>query len=449
MPSQKPNLTFNIFQRLTRQWDALHPYNAAQAMRLEGPAREADAQAAWQTMLQELKVGWAEVDGRHYAMGAPPTRADLPMVTAAVGSTLDEFISAQMNQPFSAAGGPIFRPFLLGEADSYWLGVIYHHWAADSASIRALLREWFLRMYEPLRARSGPFVPARMGYVRAVGPRAAGWDALGGLLDGIRWSSRFKSVRRMDRPLIDQIAGSGSEMHFSRHELPDGIVRTLRSAAKRQRATLNDLFLAMLAMASDRMVLEPERFRRHALALGSIVDLRARSRALMGQDPGDAFGLFLGFSNVIVRPQDLMSFKRLLSRIATQNRHNNRAKVPETGLLRLAAGVAAGMFMSGDALMEFYRKRLPLAAGISNVNMASSWVAAHHPGPILDYVRASPTGPMLPLVITPTTLGNRLHFGMTCRGGVFGPEARAAVVEAVCGRLVALAGEKGTEKPRS
>jgi hypothetical protein len=28
----------NIFQRLTRQWDRLHPYNATQAMQLVGPA---------------------------------------------------------------------------------------------------------------------------------------------------------------------------------------------------------------------------------------------------------------------------------------------------------------------------------------------------------------------------------------------------------------------------
>ena len=49
--------------------------------------------------------------------------------------------------------------------------------------------------------------------------------------------------------------------------------------------------------------------------------------------------------------------------------------------------------------------RMPLAAGISNVNLNRSWAAAYHPAPLLDYLRVTPTGPMLPLVFTTTTIG--------------------------------------------
>jgi hypothetical protein len=440
-------LKLNIFQRLTRQWDALHPYNAAQAMRIAGDVDDLEAATKLAQTLAELQVGWATLTGRHYVPSAPPGAGDVPLEIMPDGMSLDVHISNELNRPFAVDGGPTLRPFLVRDVGSYWLGVIYHHWAADSASIRALLREWFLRLYEPERARRTAFVPARLGYLRAVGPRSAGWDAVGGLLDAARWSSRFKSVRRLDRSLMDQIAGSGVATHFSRHELPDGLVRLLRAAAKQRDATLNDLFLAVLAYAVDKYVVEQPRFRRHALALGTIVDLRPRSATLKGLDAAEAFGLYLGFTNVVVRPQDLADIERLIARIAAQNRHNNRAKAPETGLLRMAAGVAAGTIMRGESLLEFYRKRLPLGGGISNVNMARTWVDDRHPELILDYVRASPAGPMLPLVITPTTLGNRLHFGMTCRESILGPADRAAVAELIRQQLLGLAAEQRKVPP--
>ena len=68
-------------------------------------------------------------------------------------------------------------------------------------------------------------------------------------------------------------------------------------------------------------------------------------------------------------------------------------------------------------LYHFYRKELPLLGGVSNVNLNNTWAAKYHPGPLLEYLRISPTGPMVPLVFNLTTLGDRLHLSMTCRGG--------------------------------
>jgi hypothetical protein len=74
--------------------------------------------------------------------------------------------------------------------------------------------------------------------------------------------------------------------------------------------------------------------------------------------------------------------------------------------------------LSTPTLMEFYRKRAAMAGGISNVNLSRDWPGKYHPGALLDYVRISPSGPLLPLVFTPTTLGTRLNFGLTCRESV-------------------------------
>jgi hypothetical protein len=64
------------------------------------------------------------------------------------------------------------------------------------------------------------------------------------------------------------------------------------------------------------------------------------------------------------------------------------------------------------------------------VNLNRDWPAKFHPAPLLDYVRISPCGPMMPLVFTPTTLGDRLNVGLTCRESVI-PRDRADSLFAV------------------
>jgi hypothetical protein len=84
----------------------------------------------------------------------------------------------------------------------------------------------------------------------------------------------------------------------------------------------------------------------------------------------------------------------------------------------MLAGVAAGKFMKPQRMLHFYQKHLPLAGGISNVNMNRSWATAYHPRPLLDYIRVSPTGPMMPLVFATTTLGHSFHFAYTYRPSI-------------------------------
>jgi hypothetical protein len=49
------------------------------------------------------------------------------------------------------------------------------------------------------------------------------------------------------------------------------------------------------------------------------------------------------------------------------------------------------------------------------VNLAGTWAAQRHPDAVLDYLRISPTGPMIPAVLSTTTLGDRLQLGFTYR----------------------------------
>ena len=89
------------------------------------------------------------------------------------------------------------RPFIIEEAGSFHMGVVYQHWLADSASIRMLLREWFVRVYDPAAACDAPAVIPRGGYWAHFGPTRARWRLGEQLLTLLRSASRFRRVRKL------------------------------------------------------------------------------------------------------------------------------------------------------------------------------------------------------------------------------------------------------------
>ena len=402
-----PAAPLNVFQRLLLQWDGLHPYNAGQIMKIAGRADAGRLSRAWEETLAELGLGRVRRSGRqfrHEALNGEMERYPVRLLPA--GTDLCSFVSDELNRPFDNEAEPPFRPFVLEEGGHHYAGVIYHHWVADSVSIRVLLREWFYRIYAPERARRRPLKHASDGYWSIFGPSRTDWGIGGGLLLSARWSSRNRRVARIEHPGCTDF-----NVRFSLHRLPGGVLEPLLAFARRNGATLNDLFLAVVAEVCHRLAPLRRTRRRTDLGLGTIVDLRPYSK----QDLSDTFGLFLGFTSTICRPADLADFGRLLRTISTQSQLHRKTSAPLSSPLRMLAGLAVGRFLSREKMVEFYRKRIPLAGGISNVNLNRSWAGEFHPDPLLDYIRVSPTGPLLPLVFTPTTLGREMHLGLTHR----------------------------------
>jgi len=404
----------NIFQTLLRNWDELHPYNAAQIFQLRGRGDPSKLTESFHRTLHDLKLGAISVAGRmfvHEECLSPPVVKDVR------GQSLDDYISAEMNRPFDRNCGCPFRPFFLQSGDSHFAGIVYHHWVADSASIRLLMREWFYRIYNIFPQQRRAFPNPEGGYWKYFGPAHAKWDLPLSVLHGVSWQSRIKKVRR-----IESADFRDFRIRFSRHVLPDGLIEQIRSAARKDHATVNDLFLAEVACLCDRHVPMHANRKRRDLALGTIVDLRTQSKTALGS----AFGLFLGFSNVVLRPGELKDRDTLLSTISRQSSWEKREHAAEASMLRMLAGVVSLRMLQGnrDRIINFYRKRMPLAGGTSNVNLNNDWPASLHPDPLESYIRVSPTGPMMPLVFTPTTLGKSLHFGLTYREAII-PERRA------------------------
>jgi hypothetical protein len=424
----------NAFQRIMRLWDQVHPYNAAQAFRLVGQPDLDRIQRAWRSTLRSMGLGHAVVRGdEFYHTLLDPDDPRAAVQTPPAGTSLDQLLSLEMNLPIDPVDCCPFRPFVLTDDGTHVVGVVYHHWVADSASIRWLLHEFFLRMSDPSRNGSDLAHIPEQGCWTLFGPRAAKWNLDQAILDLLRYRTRFCRARQVDRPMGDCTA------EVSVHYLNEGLVPVIAARAKEQSVTVNDVLLATIAQVVDRLGANPRTRDRDELAVGTVVDLRA----LSGQNMNGAFGLFLGFTTTMLRPADLHSFPRLLRSVARQNAWHKRTKAPQASVLRMGIGLAEARLVTPRRWAELYRSRMPIATAISNVNMNRDWAGPHHPQPILDYYRATPTGPMIPLIVTPTTLGRKLNFLITRQKSLIDDVRNQRIASAIISRLTELASDAG------
>ena len=416
----------NIFQRLVRQWDTLHPYNAAQAVKLQGRPDLPAIRTAWHEAMDVLGLGRAHVEGTKFRFEHLNGQMPPGIVRHVTDATLESFLSGELNRAFDAGDACPFRPFVLDAGDDHYVGLVYHHWVADGVSIRELLRQWFLLRHDPDRARREPLRLSKSGYWSLFGPGRGRWRLGGGLADGVRWARRVRRVRR-----VSQSHAGAFDQAVTMRGFDDGLVDALRGACRAAGVTLHDLLLAAAAEACDRHLPMHRHGRRHDLAMGTIVDLRPAARS----DLSDTFGVFLGFTTTLCRPDELSDWPRLLASVASQSKAHKASAHPQASVLRLAAAVAAGRAYSRPRIVEFYRKRVPLAGGTSNVNLTDSWAAEYHPAPLLEYLRVSPTGPMMPLVFSTTTLARRFNLCLTRRTALVTEELAEQLIGAITARL--------------
>ena len=423
-----PSARLNVFQHLMRRWDAVHPYNAAQAIHVLGTPERAAWEAAWQSTLLATGLGSVAVDANRYRF--EPLNGHAGAYAVRLPATcLAQHVSAELNRRFDDPREPPFRPFVVPATGGFYAGVVYQHWLADSAAIRLLMREWFVRAHDPAAAGRRPLRLPTCGYRDGLCGGSDALDVAAGLLALARRHCRFRRVQKVASTNLGDPTTA-----FALFPAEPGLINQVRAAAVARRVKVNDVLLAALAEASAAHVPMQRRPNRTDVAVGSVVDLRPRSRA----DLSRTFGLYLGFTNVACRPVELARFEQLLAAVARQTRHQKATGVAASSMAWLSTALLLGRFCRPDELYHFYRKDMPLTAGLSNLDLSRTWVGRYAPSPIVDYVRVSPTGPMAPLAMTTTTLNDRFHLGLTYRTGLIDPARAAAVANAVLGRLGSL-----------
>jgi hypothetical protein len=422
---------YNAFQKVMRLWDEVHPYNAAQIMKLEGAADYARINQQWRQTLSTLGIGRIVMNGTcyaHCAWNGEPGQKFIDVAQPTCG--LEDYLTTEINRPFVGPEYCPFRSFVLQENDAHYVGVIYHHWPADSGSIKTVLREWFRSMYDPAQRRRTPLTVPEKGYWHFFGPHRAGWVLSDGVFSLLRHRTRFSRVRQC--PIRDD---DDFTVHISVHPQPDGMAERLLASARSIGCTVNDLFLAAMAETMHRHGVNPQTGDRDELALGTIVDLRMLAK----EDMDDLFGMFLGFTNTIVRRQDLDDWPRLLKRISNQSAFQKRTRASQASVLRMIGGLAEAHFLPARKWIDLYRRRMPMAAGISNINMNRHWTAEYCPSPIIEYIRIAPTSALLPITFGTTTTGKKMNITLTRQTCFFDDSAAQGILESFVKRLETVA----------
>ena len=407
----------NIFQKTQRLWDTYHPYNAAQAAALAQRFEPEAITRAFNAAIADLRLGHFVCDGSRYWIEPSP-----PAAVVFTGTSLAEHVSGQMNRAFDGHCSFPFRPFVCVENGHQIIGVVYQHWTADSVSIRSLIRQWILRLVG--QARPWPMSLPTAGMWRTFGGHTAGWSLTAELARQFGIMSRMKRMRRVTSGSFTR----GDSAVLSTTVL--GIINGLRSNARSRGATVGDVFLAAATEACSLYGANAAVGNRRDLSMGTIVDLRGKSNV-----PERVFGLYLGFMTTPFAAGELALFDTILSRAIAQRRANLHQHAAEASQVRMGLGYAMGKLLGKKKLLEFYRKRFALAGGLSSVNLTPSWAGELHPHVIADYWRISPPGPFMPIVFTPTTLGDRLTICCTYRTALFDREKAQRVLGCFVERL--------------
>jgi hypothetical protein len=383
----------NDFQQLMRQWTALAPYNAGHIMRVSGAPDLERWRVALTAVLQT--IGLTE-----------PILIDLSTLA------LDQKIIEELNRPFVPETLPL-RVFVIADRrDSYLVGMIYDHWFADSPSLRAFMQRVFVHY-----SGSGENLPP----LRVAGDDDDSLEHLGvgALISCVRDYLRHRRACRIHlRDPLDFDAGFSS-IHF-----PDGAIDHIRTFAKKHGATVNDVFIAAASQALGKFIAEQRksepdpRAKRDRVAIATAVDLKPSSAETV-------FGFFVGYFTVVHDRPEMRSLAELVAATTGETSSSKSAAraLEFTWSLRVARWIwdwsSRPRFKA-----QLFQKGLPFLAGISNVNLTGSWADQEGMTPdgramVLDYLRISPVGPLVPLVFTFTTIRDRLSLCVTYRTTAF------------------------------
>ena len=422
-----PSGRLSAFQRVMYSWSELHPYNATHTYQLAGPVDVPRLRGAITATYRDLGIGVVELaaNGRtfHWERG---TAEEIPVIAGGRDwqGTFSQHITQELNRPFARPRCQPMRFSVVEGCDgSSSLTMSYDHWVADSFATRLVLRHVlgrYLRLDLPENDRPLTLYPDTY---RKMFPHHLGARHLAGA--ALRAWSQWRRDRAPVLPAYSCVTQMAVNYEF--HRTAPGTAIRLQQFAHSLGATVHDVLLAALARSLARVL--PRRARRGCapeIALGTIVD--TRSEAV--EDLGDSLGAFLSNFLVRCRPEESSDLAELTGQIAslTGPIKQRRRYFDAVVLMRVAS--VLWPWVRPSTRPHFMRHAMPMTAGISNVRLRDDWTEKAG-GRILGYSRGVSTGPMLPLVLSPTTLGEEMNLGISYRLTGFTREKIDLLVESL------------------
>ena len=151
--------------------------------------------------------------------------------------------------------------------------------------------------------------------------------------------------------------------------------------------------------------------RQLPLSLGTIVNVRGDAQ----ENLSDSLGTFLGYFLVRLAADKDMSLAEATRRVAAATAPIKARRAYLDSLLNMKLASTVWPCLRTSAKSHFMRRAIPLTAGVSNVVVRDGWIERAGAGCITECVRGASTGPIAPLVLTPTTLGQEMNVGASYR----------------------------------
>lgn len=396
------------------QWDEMHPYNAVHVAELRGPLEAMRLCDCINAIVGRRGLARLTLDRERSAFQyeGGPVACEIRTLSGepATSSTTEAEIERQLNLRFDLTG-PFcpFRFFVVPAGDAFHLGLVYYHAVADAESVFSVLEE-IASAYggggEAVASAPPELYPDRRAHLLRRHPLTVVRKVLA-------VPAHTRQLRRSCRP---RYADAG--------DLTNGVVRlplapeefhALRAAAKSWGVTVNDLLLALLLKGlAPKAAGRFDARRRRRLSVGCIVNLRQDLPA----DQRGAFGLFLGSFTVTHAVPEGIGLRRLAGDIRGQTAPIKRHKLYLATPIALAFARLMLRLFGPARRNGFYAKHHPLWGGLTNLNLNRLW----NPPPshaLRDYWRSVSTGPVTPLVLSATTIGDRMNLTVSYRTTVF------------------------------
>jgi len=404
------------FQKTMLQWDDLHPYNAVHGVRLAGSVPSDRLREALDRALAGRGLTGLSISRREgtYTYRGGAVRSDVRILSSSDcgPSTLAGEVEQQLNTPFRSVDGETFEPFrffVIPETDAFWLGLAYFHPIADAESIQWLMQG----LADAILGRSNPDSAVSLDRYPRCPERMGGWRPATYWRTLASVGTSIRGARRSCRAPVSDPADWHNGFRF--FSLGPDYLEAMKAARRSWEVTFNDLVLAVLLQTLSPLSEGRRRDRRRRqIGLGVIVNLR---KDLAVQSPGP-FGLFLGSFRVGHEVPEAMTLQELAQAVGRQTSEIKRTRsyLATPVILRFARF----MFLqfSPERRLRFYSKHYPLWGGVTNMNLNALWTLRPEEG-VLDYFRAVSTGPATPLVLSCTTVRDRVNIGLSYRSVAF------------------------------
>ncbi len=206
---------------------------------------------------------------------------------------------------------------------------------------------------------------------------------------------------------------------------PD-IVDRLRCCAKSLKVSVHDVILATLAQTlQHHLPRRALRDPRSRIALATIVDARRDA----APDVQGQLGTFLTFHVVNLSGSAGGTLSDTIRQVSAQTAQLKAQCGHLDSVVDMKLLGSIWPVLSARRRATFVRKTFPLTAGASNVVIPADWFGPAGNDQVLDYFRASPTGPGVPLVLTPTTFLDRMNISVSYRATAFSRDRVQALVD--------------------